>query len=288
MPLPLVPLAGAAIGGLLSFFQNKGKQDAEKEARKLYNDYLQGHTEAFNKLVSLAESHGYDMFGPQVTTTSGTSSGTTSSRSTTKSDQRAGKDIAAEYGPMEAQFRRLIEGRLGAATTVSEGEKARYLAGLNKTTRGATQSVANKAARYGMSGAQVAGGMTPIEIARSGQAADYLGAQVPAEERRRRNEDLALAQGAIGAFGVEDWNKGTSTTTGSSSSMGTTAGTTTAPPDFTSLFSMMKPVAPQAGSQTGYSPGLTAGQDLLSSLMALYANRKNPSTPNWNPSMGTP
>jgi hypothetical protein len=114
------------------------------------------------------------------------------------------------------------------------------------------------------------GAATPINTARAGQIADSIG-NAPMEARALENQDLDFAKGAIDAFGTGSQ----SNTSGRANTSGWNTGsaTTTAPPNLGVPYSMLRQNDPKASMNTGFSPGLQAGGDLLSSLMALWANK---------------
>ena len=90
---------------------------------------------------------------------------------------------------------------------------------------------------------------------------------------------LTTKQGAAGGL-TKDWAStlGTNTTsqTGSTSGSNTgtfaNTGTTTTPPNYSSLLSFLAPPAPGASTQTGWNPAATAGSDLGGSLATLLTN----------------
>jgi hypothetical protein len=265
-----LPIIGTVVSGILGFFQNKGQNQAEQQARQLYNQYLQGHTEAFNKMLELAKQHGYDPFGPQVTTTGGTTSSTGGSTTQTHGVTDTSQVVDPAQAAMKAKLESLIMGLLGTPEQVTEGEKAAMLERIGQGQRASEAKIGNAVAGMNLGGGSLQSVMlaNPAANAANAQRAQYLGSEVPQQNRALAAQTRAEASGLMNA-----WKGGhqVSDTTGRGTtwSSGTGTSTTTAPPNYASLFSMMAPPAPQAG-KTGYSSGLAAGSDLLAALLKLY------------------
>jgi hypothetical protein len=267
-----IPVIGTVVSGILGFFQNKGQNDAEKQARDLFNQYLQGHTDAFNKMVELAKAHGYDPFGPQVTTTGGTSTSTGGSTSRTHGVTDTTQVVDPAQAAMKAKLESLIMGLLGTPEQVTEGEKAAMLEKIGQGQRASEAKIGNAVSGMNLGGGSLQSVMlaNPAANAANAQRAQYLGSEVPQENRalatQARNEAAGLMNAWKGGHQVSD-----TTGSGTTWSSGTGSSTTTAPPNYASLFSMMAPTAPQAGG-TGYNPYVSSGSSLLKALMDLYAN----------------
>ena len=263
---------GGVVGGVIGFLKAKGTNDAEKEARALWNAYITGNKAVADEIIARATASGYDPYGPQIGTQ--TSTGTSGSTSTQNSTTSSKPVLTAEYQPMAAQWRSLSEGRLGKGQYSNEELVSRTLANrvraINSGSAGATQNVLNLAGRRGLSAQQIMGAGSPIASDRAGRIADVVG-NVPMEARNLENQDLDFARGAIGAFGTGSQSKTRGTT--STQGWNTGSATTTAPPNLGALYNLLKQPDPYAGTNTGFSPTLQAGGDLLSSLMALWANR---------------
>ena len=270
-PLIVMGIAAAA-SAAINWLKNRGTNNAEKDARALENARITGNTALAESIIAKATANGFDPYGPQTGTQ--TSSGTSGSTSTQNSTTSSKPVITAEYQPMEEQLRGLIEGRLGKGQFSNEEFVNRTLANriraTNRTYANATANAENRVARQGGGALKSFGATTPINTARAGQIADTIG-NAPMEARALENQDLDFAKGAIGAFGTGSKAKTNGTT--STSGWNTGSATTTTPPNLGALYSMLKQEDPKASMNTGFSPGLQAGGDLLSSLMALWANK---------------
>jgi hypothetical protein len=270
-PLIIMGIAAAA-SAAINWLKNRGTNDAEKDARELENARITGNKALAESIIARAIANGFDPTGAQTGTQ--TSSGTSGSTSTQNSTTSSKPVITAEYQPMEEQLRGLIEGRLGKGQFSNEEFVNRTLANriraTNRTYANATANAENRVARQGGGALKGFGATTPINTARAGQIADTIG-NAPMEARALENQDLDFAKGAIGAFGTGSKAKTNGTT--STSGWNTGSATTTTPPNLGALYSMLKQEDPKASMNTGFSPGLQAGGDLLSSLMALWANK---------------
>ena len=270
-PLIIMGIAAAA-SAAINWLKNRGTNDAEKDARELENARITGNKALAESIIARAIANGFDPTGAQTGTQ--TSSGTSGSTSTQNSTTSSKPVITAEYQPMEEQLRGLIEGRLGKGQFSNEEFVNRTLANriraTNRTYANATANAENRVARQGGGALKSFGATTPINTARAGQIADTIG-NAPMEARALENQDLDFAKGAIGAFGTGSKAKTNGTT--STSGWNTGSATTTTPPNLGALYSMLKQEDPKASMNTGFSPGLQAGGDLLSSLMALWANK---------------
>jgi hypothetical protein len=270
-PLLAYGIATAA-SAVISWLKGRGTKAAEEDARALENARITGNQALAESIIARATANGFDPTGAQTGTQ--TSSGTSGSTSTQNSTTSSKPVITAEYQPMEEQLRGLIEGRLGKGQFSNEEFVNRTLANriraTNRTYANATANAENRVARQGGGALKGFGATTPINTARAGQIADTIG-NAPLEARALENQDLDFARGAIGAFGTgsQSKTKGTTNTSG----WNTGSATTTTPPNLGALYSMLRQDDPKASTNTGFSPGLQAGGDLLSSLMALWANK---------------
>ena len=270
-PLIIMGIAAAA-SAAINWLKNRGTNDAEKDARELENARITGNKALADSIIARAIANGFDPTGAQTGTQ--TSSGTSGYTSTQNSTTSSKPVITAEYQPMEEQLRGLIEGRLGKGQFSNEEFVNRTLANriraTNRTYANATANAENRVTRQGGGVLKSFGAATPINTARAGQIADSIG-NAPMEARALENQDLDFAKGAIDAFGTGSQ----SNTSGRANTSGWNTGsaTTTAPPNLFAPYSMLRQNDPKASMNTGFSPGLQAGGDLLSSLMALWANK---------------
>lgn len=271
-----IPVVGSVVSAAISYLQSKGTNDAEKQARELYNSYLTGRTDVANKIIADMTAHGFDPYGPQVTTTTGSGQSQSSTRSHQDTTTDSRPIITEQYQPMEAQLRGLIEGRLGKGQYSNEEFVRQQLANrvraTTQATAGAEQGILNRLARQGGGALKLAGGLAPLAVSRAGRIADITG-NVGTEAREIEDRTIEQGKALTEAFGKGNLSHTVGDMYSNTSGSNTGGSTTTAPPNMGALFSMFAPVAPQAGSNTGFSPGLQAGGDLLSQLMLLYGNR---------------
>ncbi len=267
MPLPALalPIAGTALKGIFDYFGGKKKNDAEQEARQLYNDFLEGRAGNVEDIIARLQAQGMDPFGPQTTTQTGSTSQT--GQSSARFSQATAPTITPEYKELEELFRGIMEGRLaGPTSSIPEGYVGAVARSANEGAQAARVAAANFAASRGLSGEQALSIAEPIEMARVGRIQDAA-ADLPLLGRRLQSEDIGLAAALTGQFGKGSQTSGRSSTT--SSSLGTSESALTRPPDINSLLSFLTPPSPQAGMNTGFSPIASAGSGLLDALMML-------------------
>ena len=265
----IIPLVAAAVGIGADILKDRAQGKAEKEQQRLYNNWLKAREAGVQNITAELLERGVDVYGPQTTTSSqyGTSTSATSGRE--KAQRRA--YTPEELRGMESATRQLIEGRLGAPSAVSEGEKLRAISGIQRANLGARQAASNIAAARGFGGAQTYAGAAPIETAASSQIADYL-SSIPNLERARRTEDIGLSEAFQAARRGEDTSRQYSGTTTGQSAGGSTM---TAPPNLSELASFLLPPGPQQGP-SAYSPVGSGAGALSKGLLAYYASRQKP------------
>lgn len=269
--LAAAPLVSMGLGAIGSLFGRKKQNDQNKASADAYNKYLTDRNASVQRLIGQLQQNGYNPFGVN----SLTSSGTQSSNTSTNSYQKSNPFITDDYKPLESKARALMEGRLGRPSALPPGYASSQIRNINKTFAGADAAARNMAASRGLGGAQTYALATPAATGRAGQIADFQ-AELPLKERELQNQDLQMAQGLIGDFGKgqEGWSRGNSSTTGSSMS------TSQTPPDMMALANLLMPVGPQATNAGGGS-AMAGGAlgDLSQMLMSLYLNKGRGGTP---------
>jgi hypothetical protein len=284
-PLVIAGIAGGltAIKGVSGILKNKSADEAKKAEMLMYNEWLKDRSQTADDIAAKLAERGVDIYGPQISTTTQQGGGTSQSftRGTQDSTTSNRPIITEEYQPMEQQLRSLIEGRLGKGQFSNEELVSRTLANrvraVNRASAGAEQSVLNKVGRQGGGALKLAGGLAPLAASRAGQIADIAG-NIPMEARGLENEDLARAQGAIGAFGRGDLSRTRGTTTSSTTGSNTYSGgsTSTAPPNFSALFNTFAAPSPTSSGKTGYNLGADIGgtsADLGFQLLKLFGGK---------------
>ena len=272
MPIPIgIPIAAMAIKGIADFFSNKSKADAEKAARVMYNEWLKDRSQTAQDIAAKLAERGIDIYGPQVTTTSasGTSSGTSQSRTVSDTSQV----VDPAQAEMKALLEKIIMGKLGTPEQITEGEKAAMLERIGAGERAGLTDVTNRAAKMNLGGTSLQSAMlsNPVTSAANYQRSQYLGSEVPGQNRLLGDKSRAEAFGLMNAW---KGAKNVSNTRGSTTGTFSNTGTTTAPPNYSSLLSFLAPPAPGASTQTGWNPAATAGSDLAGSLLQLWMSQQ--------------
>jgi len=269
MPLPALalPLLAGGASFLSGLFGNRAKNNQAKEQANLYNNWLKQYQATGQGLFSQAQAGGWNPFGPQTST----SQGTTSSRGGGSQSYSNRPVITGEYQGIDALMRNIMTGRLSNPSSLPAGYASNQARAINQSYEGADQAARNMAASRGLSGEQSYAVASPANRARAGALADMRG-NLPLLERQMQNEDIQMAQALQAAFGRGEAGQSQSSTWNE----GQTSGSQTNPfgaSDLAALFSILKPPAPQQGSQTGTS-GVATGLDSLGALMGFLASQQ--------------
>lgn len=289
-----IPIVGSVVSAGIEYLQGKGGNDAEKQARELHNAWVTGRKDVAEKIIADLQAQGFDPYGPQVTTQSQDQSSTSGSTSRTTQNQATNEnyssrpDITAQYQPLEELNRlRLQEAQGKGLYSDTEQIKQDQLAKAAlaaQSLRTVQRTLADNAARRGLSAAQTAGALSAPLSQHALTLAQIMG-ETGKLTHDRQVETSGRVLNAINTLGKGEVGQrsgtSTGTTVGNTSGWGSSAGTsrTTAPPNMTALWNMLQPAEP-ANTNTGYNPLLQAGGDLVGSLLTQYANRK-PKVPAW-------
>ena len=262
MPLPalLIPAISAGASLLSGIFGNKAKQNQANESANLYNNWLKQYGQTGQNLMGQAQAQGWNPFGPQTSTSQGTTSSSGSSHSSMT------PTITGNYQGIDELMRGIMTGRLGSPSSLPAGYASNRTRAINQSYEGADQAARNMAASRGLSGEQAYAVASPSNRARAGDIADMRG-EIPLLERQMQNEDVQLAANLQKMFGTGQ------DTTSSQWSSGQSSGSQTNPfsaDDLSALMRIMVPPGPQQGTQTGTS-NVATGLDSLGALMGFLA-----------------
>jgi len=285
MPIPLaIPIAALAIKGIADFFGNKSKADAEKAARLMYNEWLKDRSLTAAQIAANLAQRGIDIYGPQVTTTSATGTSAGTSQSNTRSQGTSTSTSAPVVDPDQAAIKAWLEGSIaGMPEQITEGEKAAMLGQIAQGERAGLTDISNRAAKMNLGGTSLQSALlsNPVTNAANYQRSQYLGKDVPQMGRNLLNTKQGAAAGLTkdwaSTLGTNAFNQ-TGSTSGSNTGTFANTGTTTTPPNYSSLLSFLAPPAPGASTQTGWNPAATAGSDLMGSLLQLWMNQQGQNT----------
>ena len=255
--LPAIAGGASLVSGLLG---NKAKNDQAKEQAKLYNDWLKQYMGTGQNLMSQATGQGWNPYGPQTSTHTGTTSSSGGGSFSNK------PTITGEYQGIDALMRGIMTGRLGNPSSLPAGYASNRTRAINQSYEGADAAARNMAARRGLSGEQSYAIASPANRARAGDIADMRG-EIPLLERQMQNEDVQLAANLQKMFGTGQ--EGTSSQWSSGQSSGSQTNPFSAS-DLAMLMKVLAPPSPQQGAQTGTS-GLATGMDSLGGLMGFLA-----------------
>lgn len=230
--------AVSVVGGIVNWLKSKNEANKQKAynnmVAKLHNEWLATRDDKVKEILDELKSRGQDIFGPQKTTQESTQS------SSTTTNEYEAPEITAEYKPMAEMQRALVEKQLGSMPT-GEGLKETNAEAQNQAYAGAINNTQNLARERGQSmDAAMIG--NPADMARRGAIAQY-NAQVPfllSDEARKRAD---LATSVMTAFGRATRRKGTSNTTGYSTT------TQTGPADYSAIAGLLLPPGPKAATQ---------------------------------------
>jgi hypothetical protein len=221
---------GALAGGLSQKSANK-KADAERNRLQGIVDSDARKYEDYQRMLESALGGNPAIFGPQTTTSSGSSSG----MSTTDSESMP--VISAEFAPLVAQFRKVMEDRLTRGSSLPPGYRAQQERNVNAAYAPQEANLRNIAARRGVSADSLLVG-SPIESAKASKYAD-IAASLPLLERQMQNEDVAQSAGIASTFGRGE--KSHSTTRSSQNSNQST----TSPASASALMNYYSMLAPR-------------------------------------------
>jgi len=267
MPFPLIPVIAGGASLLSSIFSNRAKNKQAKEQSDLYNNWLRQYQQTGQNLFSQAQAGGWNPFGPQTST----HTGSTSSRGGGSQSYSNRPVITGEYQGIDALMRNIMTGRLSNPSSLPAGYASNRARGINESYEGADAAARNLAAKRGLSGEQTYAVASPANRARAGELADMRG-EIPLLERQMQNEDIQMAQALQAAFGRGEVGQSQSSTWNE----GQTSGSQTNPfsaSDLSALFSILRPPSPQQGSQTGQS-GLSGGLDSLGALLGFLGSQQ--------------
>ena len=259
----LIPAIAGGASLISGIYGNKAKNNQAKEQANLYNNWLKQYMGTGQSLMGQAQAGGWNPFGPQTSTSQGTTSSSGGGHSSTT------PTITGNYQGIDALMRNIMQGRLGSPSSLPAGYASNQARAINQSYEGADQAARNMAASRGLSGEQSYAVASPANRARAGALADMRG-NIPLLERQMQNEDVQLAANLQKMFGTGQ------DTTSSQWSSGQSSGSQTNPfsaSDLSALKRIMVPPSPQQGSQTGTS-GVATGLDSLGALMGFLASQQ--------------
>lgn len=275
MPAWLLPAIAGGASLISGLFGNKAKNDQAKEQADLYNNWLKQYMGTGQGLYGQAQQAGWNPFGPQVSTTTGSQTGTTSSQGGSKSSYSNRPVITSEYAPLDELMRGIMTQRLSGGSSLPEGYASNAARAINESFAGTDAAARNLAAKRGLSGEQSYAVASPGATARAGALADMRG-NLPLLERQMRNEDIGITQGLQSAFGrgeageqeSRNWQTGQSSSQSSGQSSNPFGAS-----DLAALMGVLAPPSPQQGSKTGTS-GIATGMDSLAGLLGFLASQQ--------------
>lgn len=267
----VIPLIIGAVGAAASWLKSRAAGKSVQEQEKLYNDWLANRANGVNDLIERLTSNGFNPFGAQVTTQQGSTNSRTNQSSTSTTNSTQQPFVTPDYKNLESLFKNAITSRLAAPTALPPGFIESNVRGINSAYAGATQALKNEAARKGLSGEQVFGAGMPIESARAGKVADFLG-NVPLTEQELAKQNIQLGADITKTFGLGQKMSSTTNSSGVSNTSGNSFLTQTAPPNLMGLASLFLPPGPNAPSGTGQSTFGNVGGDLATLMAYFYGN----------------
>jgi hypothetical protein len=230
------PFAGIA-EGIFGWLSGKSQADAQKAynnmVAQLHNEWLTTRNNEVKGILDELQKRGQDIYGPQVTTQTGTTTGTQAFSETET------PTLAPEYQPLAGLQRALVERRLSSPTGMPAGYEQTGIEAINAGAEKARVARESLARSRGISPDLLKIG-DPNERARMAQIASFR-ANLPLQARQLQSEDINLAE-AIMQKAIGRKRRGTS------SSFGTTTGTTTAPPDYAALAGLLLTPGPKAAT----------------------------------------
>jgi hypothetical protein len=275
MPLPVIaagaikaaPVIFSALGKL---FGNKSKANAAEEDRKMALANEQARAASVQNMLAQLKARGIDIYGPQTTTSQGTSTTTTNDKIRKVIDplMRANAEQAAAQ--MQSEMNRDIFGPAQIAQLARD------------TNRGYDAALSNMAASRQLSPEQL-NAMKFMSLASRTDPVLRAQAEAPAQNAAYRSGIRGEALNWTNATMGEN-RSGTSTTNSSDSR--------TSGPDLQALLALSQAGVPQQiSTKTGYSPWgdiLGAAGDLGGSLQAMFGGTKKPTAAGYAATFGTP
>ena len=268
MPFPLaLPLIAGGASLLSGLFGNRAKSNQAKDQANLYNNWLKQYMGTGQNLFGQAQAGGWNPFGPQTST----STGTTSSQGGGSQSYSNRPVITGEYQGIDQLMRGIMTGRLSNPSSLPAGYASNQARAINQSYEGADAAARNMAASRGLSGEQAYAVASPANRARAGALADMRG-NIPLLERQMQNEDIQMAQALQAAFGRGEAGQSQSSTWNT----GQTSGSQTNPfgaDDLAMLMKVLAPPSPQQSAQTGTS-GVATGLDSLGGLLGFLMSQQ--------------
>ena len=261
MPAFLIPAIAFAIGAGSAYLKQRAANKSAEEQANLYNEWLANRQNGVNDIIEKLTAGGFDPFGAQTTT----STGSESSTSSTTQRQSSRPTITPEYAALESTFRNILQNRLSNPSSLPAGYAENAVRAIQASAAPGRQAIQNLAAQRGLNANTLAIG-SPVERQAAGQIAD-IQTQIPLLNRSLQNEDLGMASGAISNFGRGTDSFGRSVT----NSSGARVGSMTSPPNIGTLANLLLPPSPTATAATGSTAGAVGG-DLASALLALWTS----------------
>lgn len=272
MGLPAI--IGGGVGALASALgqrsQNKQQERQYEDTQRQVQDYERRYRE-YQDMLRGALGGNAAIFGPQTTTSTGTS---TMSGSTMPV-------ITPEFQKLSGQMRGLVEGRLARGTSLPPGYRQMLEREIVDAYRPQEAALRNVAAQRGVSPDVLMVG-SPLERARAAQMGD-VAAKLPLLQRQLQTEDIGLGQALTAAFGRGEKTRSTSSSQSSQTGPANAAA-------MMQYYSMLAPPSPTilqrpqtqspwlAGLQGGLQTGLTAYQ--LQQMNQMFGPRTLGPSPN--------
>src|SRR5512139_2999210 len=114
----LLPAIAGGASLLSGLFGNRARQNQANEQARLYNDWLRNYQSTGQGLFNQAQAGGWNPFGPQTSTSTGSNYGTTSTHGgRTYSNKPV---ITGEYQPLDALMRGIMTQRLSGGSSLPE------------------------------------------------------------------------------------------------------------------------------------------------------------------------
>ena len=262
--LPAI-MGGASL--LSGIFGNRAKNKQAQDQANLYNNWLKQYMGTGQNLMKGAMGQGWNPFGPQTST----SMGTTSSQGGGSQSYSNRPVITGEYQGIDELMRGIMTGRLSNPSSLPAGYASNQARAINQSYEGADAAARNMAASRGLSGEQAYAIASPANRARAGALADMRG-NIPLLERQMQNEDIQMAQALQAAFGRGESGQSTSSTWNTGQQSGTQTNPFSAS-DLSALMKVLMPPSPQQSAQTGTS-GVATGLDSLGGLLGFLMSQQ--------------
>lgn len=226
--------AASVVGGIINWLSGKSQANAQKAyinmVAQLHNQWLATRDTKVKEILDQLQAKGQDVFGPQVTTTQGTT--------TQNINESETPFITPEYAQLAGLQKDLIAKRLQSPTGLPPGYEETGISAINQASQGSLNDLSNLARQRGISEDVLKIG-SPAERSRRQQIASFR-AETPLKARELQNQDLGLAQNVLAAFGRATNRTGHNVTS--------QYGTTTSPADLSALAALLLPPGPQAAT----------------------------------------